>query len=220
MAQQDTFGKVLAVLFTVIGLALVWLSIVTSLPSQLDLAAANAPSTDQITSTDRKSATAGPMTADRQPEPALDLSIPGRSSSLPFHGSDAVENRTADQKSAYASGSIPTDPRVSQITKLKCAAEIEQLCPDSTDGTSRTRCLERRAKKLDSSCQAQLQERFVKWKDERTRMFAACDMDIKRFCRLVRPGEGRVLQCLQDHTQDVSDRCYGTLPKGTLLFTQ
>jgi hypothetical protein len=105
-----------------------------------------------------------------------------------------------------------------EVAKLRCEAEIEQLCPDSLDGSGRTRCLEQRAKQLSPLCQSQVRERFVKWKEDRSRLIAACDEDVKRFCGAVKPGNGQILQCLQSHAPEVSDRCYETLPKGTLYF--
>jgi hypothetical protein len=101
---------------------------------------------------------------------------------------------------------------------LKCEADIDQLCPDSMDGLVRTRCLKQRAKQLPPMCQSQLQERFVKWKEDRSRLMAACNEDVKRFCRAAKPGSGLILQCLQSHDQEVSDRCYQTLPKDTFFF--
>ena len=109
-------------------------------------------------------------------------------------------------------------PSALQATRLKCEADIEQLCPDSLDGSARTRCLKQRAKQLPPLCQSQLQERFVKWKEDRSRLMAACDEDAKRFCRAVKPGSGEILQCLQSHDQEVSDRCYQALPKDTFFF--
>ena len=109
-------------------------------------------------------------------------------------------------------------PSALQATRLKCEADIEQLCPDSLDGSARTRCLKQRAKQLPPLCQSQLQEWFVKWKEDRSRLMAACDEDAKRFCRAVKPGSGEILQCLQSHDQEVSDRCYQALPKDTFFF--
>ncbi len=82
----------------------------------------------------------------------------------------------------------------------------------------RTRCLQQRATQLPPLCQSQLPQQFVKWKEDRNRVMEACDEDVKRFCRAVKPGGGQILQCLQSHGQEVSDRCYQTLPKGTLFF--
>ena len=46
----------------------------------------------------------------------------------------------------------------------------------------------------------------------------ACAEDVKHFCQDAQPRDGQVLQCLQDHVQELSDECYATLPKGELLL--
>jgi hypothetical protein len=48
----------------------------------------------------------------------------------------------------------------------------------------------------------------------------ACQADIRRFCPDVKSGGRQTLQCLQHHAQELSDGCYGMLPKGTLYFKQ
>jgi Cysteine rich repeat len=62
-----------------------------------------------------------------------------------------------------------------------------------------------------------VRQRVVKWKDERSRLTAACQVDLKRFCPM-KPGSGEMLQCLQQHAQELSDGCYERLPKGALHF--
>src|SRR5262249_34832514 len=109
-------------------------------------------------------------------------------------------------------------PSALQAARLKCDAEIEQLCPDAPDGATRSRCLEQRAKRLPAPCQNQLNELLVQWKDDRNRLVAACDGDIRRFCGAAKTGRGEILQCLQSHGQAVSDQCYQMLPKGTVFF--
>jgi hypothetical protein len=72
-------------------------------------------------------------------------------------------------------------------------------------------------KQLPQACQSIVRQRIVRWKEaEGYRL--ACGDDVMRLCRGVQPGEGRILQCLQDHEQELSDRCYQTLPKGQLLL--
>jgi hypothetical protein len=46
-------------------------------------------------------------------------------------------------------------------------------------------------------------------------LMAACQVDIKRFCPM-KPGGGELLQCLQQHAQELADGCYERLPKGAL----
>jgi hypothetical protein len=41
----------------------------------------------------------------------------------------------------------------------------------------------------------------------------ACAADVKQFCPNVKPGGGRILQCLEEHFKEVSDGCYQMLEK-------
>ncbi len=206
MAQQKSSSGIIAGALTVLGLALVWATV-----------AANFPSAEELSSVGLPPETRQAARALSEP-PSLDLTIP-TSPPLP---SEVAMPRPEDDRPSDSSGEALVvtrlDPRTLQATKLKCEADIEQLCPDFLDGSGRTRCLKQRAKQLPPLCQNQLQERFVKWRDDRNRLMAACAVDVKQFCRAIKPGSGEILQCLQSHDQEVSDRCYQTLPKGTLFF--
>ena len=209
MAQQQSSNGIIAGAVTIIGLGLVWVTVATNFPSQEELSSAAVPAEPR-----QATRPSSPLSA----PPTLDLTIP-TSPPLP---SDAATSRPDDDRSRDSSVQAPVvtqlDPRALQASRLKCEAEIQQLCPDSSDGSARTRCLKQRAQQLPPLCQSQLQERFVKWKEDRSRLMAACDEDAKRFCRSVKPGSGQILQCLQSHAQEVSDRCYQTLPKETFFF--
>src|SRR5262245_34455497 len=209
MAQQQSSSGIIAGVITVLGLGLVWATVAFNFPSQAELSPA-------ALSADTRQA-ARPTSPLSEP-PTLDLTVP-TSRPLP---SEAAIPRPEDDRLRDSSVEAPVvmrlDPSTLQATKLKCEADIEQLCPDSLDGSARTRCLKQRAKQLPPQCLSQLQERFVKWKEEQNRLMVACQEDVKQFCRAIKPGSGQVLQCLQSHDQKVSDRCYQTLPKGTLFF--
>lgn len=209
MAQQQSSSGTIAGVITILGLGLVWVTVATNFPSQEELSSAAVPAETRQA--------AGPSSPPSAP-PTLDLTIP-ISPPLP---SEAAMPRQDNDRSRDSSVEAPIvaglDPRALQASRLKCEAEIEQLCPDSLDGSARTRCLKQRAKQLPPLCQSQLHERFVKWKEDRSRLIAACNEDVKRFCRAVKPGSGQILDCLQSHDQEVSDRCYQTLPKGTFFF--
>lgn len=41
----------------------------------------------------------------------------------------------------------------------------------------------------------------------------ACGDDVKRFCEGVKPGEGRIVQCLEEHAKDLSPDCSKILEK-------
>jgi hypothetical protein len=209
MAQQQSSREIITGAITILGLGLVWATVVFNFPSQEEMSSAALPIETREA--------AGPSPSLSAP-PTLDLTIP---ISPPFPSEEAV-SRPDDDRSRDSSVEAPIvpglDPRALQASRLKCEAEIEQLCPDSLDGSDRTRCLKQRAKQLPPLCQSQVHERFVKWKEDRSRLKAACDEDVKQFCRAVKPGDGQILQCLQSHSQKVSDRCYQALPKGTVFF--
>jgi Cysteine rich repeat len=209
MAQQQSSSGIITGAITVLGLGLVWATVAFNFPSQDEM------STDALPA--EISQAARPSSSLSVP-PALDLTIP---TSPPLPSETTASRSDDDQLREPSSGvsAVPRfDPRALSASRLTCEAEIEQLCPDSPDGSDRTRCLKRRVNQLPPLCQSQLQERFVKWREDRSRLIAACDEDVKRFCRAVKPGKGEVLQCLQSHDQEVSDRCYQALPKGTVFF--
>jgi hypothetical protein len=200
MSQQPLSNRILAGAVTFVALGLAWIAIVNNLPSHQELAAKESP---------QPAAEAAPARA--VSEPVLDLTIPG------------VPPAPADMR-ASAPVDIPPpptahDPRAAQVARLRCEAEVEQLCPEATDGFSRRQCLEKRAQRLPGPCQQQLRERLVKWKEERSRLTLACQADVRRFCSDTGP-PGRQLQCLQQHAQELSDGCYEMLPKGSLYFKQ
>ncbi|THJ24390.1 MAG: hypothetical protein CAF45_005805 [Nitrospira sp. CG24E] len=208
MAQQQSSSGILSSIVTILGLGLVWMTVVANFPSQEELTSDEAPA---------QAREAAGRSASQTSRPTLDLTIP-TSPPLP---SDVAMHRPNDERSRdsaiEASVTTGLDSSTVQATRLKCEAEIEQLCPESPDGSARARCQAQRAKRLPPPCQSQLQERFVKWREDRSRLVAACDEDIKRFCRVLPSGSGEILQCLQSHGQEVSDRCYQTFPKGTFF---
>ena len=211
MAQQHSAGRFLATVFTVIGLGLVWFAVVISLPSREELSAKEVPVAQR--------AGAVPVSKPAS-EPTLDLSIPGVPSVPPAPPEAASGQEPVQANGASVPNGAQLDPRAAQIARLHCEADIQQLCPDTLDGPARAHCFKQRGSQLAAPCQQQLRERFVKWKEERGRMIAACQEDVKRWCSSVKIGGGQVVQCLQEHAQEVSDRCYETLPKGTVYFKQ
>lgn len=194
--SSDRFGKPITILVTVSGLSLVWALVWGNLPSKEELLSAWSGSS--------------PLESPRVP--ALDLAIPGGS------GSSATTSvRTGQAAPAATLGglSVPRDSRARKIAEVKCDAEIQQSCPDFLTGEDRRRCVMQRFTRLDASCQQIVQERLVRWK-EADGYKGACVVDAKRFCRTVSAADDRVLQCLQEHEQDLSEGCYQSLPKGRL----
>lgn len=108
-------------------------------------------------------------------------------------------------------------PPISASVELKCQAEVEQLCPDGGPGGDRRRCLQNRGHNLSPVCRQVVQERTVRMKEGLQRMKVACEADARQFCRNVPPGPGRIMQCLEEHSQEVSEQCYQSLPRRGVL---
>jgi len=197
-------NRLAAILVTIVGLGLVW-----------GLVWANMPAKDQF----QASAVSSRAMNVPAPTPALDLSIPGvpspdapGSRRVIVNGAEVPQGGSGIGKTDGA-----VDSRTKQIVEMKCDVELQQACPDTLQGEERRRCMEQRAKQLPALCQAMVRQQLVRWK-ERSGQAVACADDVKRFCQDTQSGDGEVLQCLQDHAQDISDECYATLPKGELLL--
>ena len=50
-------------------------------------------------------------------------------------------------------------------------------------------------------------------KERMQHMRQACAADVKTLCAQVKPGEGRILDCLEAHSKDLSDKYYDQLEK-------
>lgn len=201
---QFSSNRLAAILVTLVGLGLVWGLVWASMPTKDQFHASDVSS---------RSHKAEPAT------PVLDLSIPGvPAPDAPGSHRVVVNGAEVPQPGQNIGGAGgATDLRSKQIAEMRCEAELQQICPESLQGEDRRRCMEQRAKQLPSPCQSMIRQQLVRWKEQSGHALACAD-DVKRFCRDLQPGEGQMLQCLQDHAQDVSDGCYATLPKGALTL--
>jgi Cysteine rich repeat len=144
----------------------------------------------------------------------LDLTIPG----VPRQSvQSSPETRETSRGTASAGGTTLEDSRTRQVAEMRCEAQVLEVCPDSLAGEERRRCVMQRMRQLDLPCQQIARQHVMRWKvAEGDRL--ACAADIKRVCLTVEPGDGRILACLQEHEQDLSEACYQSLPKGRLNF--
>src|SRR5262249_288717 len=155
MAQQRSSGGVYLWLVTASGLGLMWGAIVTSFPSQQELAAVDPP----------RAAARGSLPAT---VPTLDLTIP-TSPPLPLEDQSVLQKETTPAERSHAGipAEMAIDSSSREVVKLKCEAEIEQLCPTSSNTPAHRQCIEQRMHQLALPCQRLIRERFVKWKEER-----------------------------------------------------
>lgn len=137
----------------------------------------------------------------------------------PAHGSAPVVVREAPH-AAEARSAHPVSPEGARVPlglELKCDGEVETLCPES-DGPDRRACLQEKLRQVSAPCQQVLRDRLVRMKEAMQHLRTACEADARRFCRDSPVGGGAMIQCLEEHAQEVSDQCFELLPKrGRLL---
>lgn len=174
-------------LLSLVVLGVVWGTVVLHLPKQEQPAPSTAP----------------PLSV--PPVSAVPLSQMNPAPPVSFHEAPVAEVPNVEA------------PPISASVELKCQAEVEQLCPDGGPGGDRRRCLQHTGHNLSPVCRQVVQERAVRMKEGLQRMKAACEADVRQFCRNVPPGPGRMMQCLEQHSQDVSEPCYRSLPRRGVL---
>ena len=91
-----------------------------------------------------------------------------------------------------------------------CAGDVLRLCPDVQSGSGRVvTCLREHQAQLSVSCQDRLAADALRERKTVERFGRACKADVASFCAGLRPGGGRILQCLAEHHAELSPACQG-----------
>jgi len=102
------------------------------------------------------------------------------------------------------------DKVYSATEELPCAEEIAKHCKEVKPGGGRILgCLDEHQKELSDSCRKKLAESKKKLMEAQQ----ACTGDMEKYCKDVQPGEGRILKCLREHTQELSIACSQEIDK-------
>ncbi len=95
-----------------------------------------------------------------------------------------------------------------QLDLMACSKDVERLCPKINDITQRSQCIQLHEKELSSDCR-----RYRKWADEQTKrlikgtLAGECADAIQTICKDVKPGQGRLRDCLKQNENNVSPGC-------------
>jgi hypothetical protein len=85
-----------------------------------------------------------------------------------------------------------------------CADDVAKFCKDVQPGGGRiVRCMKQHEQELSPACKQHVAE--VKKKGQEFR--EACEDDVFKLCGDVKPGGGRVLNCLKQHEQELTPDC-------------
>lgn len=90
-----------------------------------------------------------------------------------------------------------------------CDADAAKFCKDGQPGGgSVIKCLKNHENDLSLACR----EDMAKMQMKAPAFIEACRDDVRKFCNDVKPGEGRIIQCLKSHENEVSSQCRASLP--------
>ena len=85
-----------------------------------------------------------------------------------------------------------------------CSEDLKRFCARTKVGDGRVaKCMADNFRQLRPSCQAMVQSAL----DKQGKMATACKADAQKYCKGIRPGEGRVLSCLKGRESDLSPAC-------------
>jgi len=85
-----------------------------------------------------------------------------------------------------------------------CRADVEKFCKGVKPGSGRiVKCLKQHESEVSSACH----ENIAAAKAEGKELAEACKPDAQKLCKGVRPGKGRLAQCLTEHRDQLSGAC-------------
>jgi hypothetical protein len=98
-----------------------------------------------------------------------------------------------------------------EIVADGCKKEINMYCKDVTPGEGRVlACLYAHEDKLSSRCEYALYDAAAQLEravTALTYLANECREDLKAYCSDIKPGEGRLIQCIDRNKKKISGRC-------------
>jgi phage host-nuclease inhibitor protein Gam len=91
-----------------------------------------------------------------------------------------------------------------------CQGDIQQFCKDVQQGGGRiAQCLKQHKQELSPECKTRIAEIAKQIKE----VHEACEDDLLTFCPGIKPGGGRVAECLKANKDNLSEDCKAAISK-------
>lgn len=91
-----------------------------------------------------------------------------------------------------------------------CAKDVDTLCASVEKGHGRImKCLHDNKDKVSAECSAHMEKMKEAMKD----VHAACEEDVGTHCHDVKPGGGRIMKCMKEHKDQLSETCKAEIEK-------
>jgi hypothetical protein len=88
--------------------------------------------------------------------------------------------------------------------KNPCAEDVAKFCKDVKPGGGRlANCLKAHESELSPACKTSHDQAKARAKG----VHEACADDVQKLCKDVKPGEGRIIGCLKDNSDRLSNEC-------------
>jgi hypothetical protein len=105
-------------------------------------------------------------------------------------------------------GATPICLAAEEAPRGACRADVEKLCQGVERGKGAVaRCLKEHEASLSSECK----EAIARSREKARALGKACKEDAQQFCKDVNPGRGRIVRCLQQNADKVSQVCRAAL---------
>ena len=75
------------------------------------------------------------------------------------------------------------------------------------------KCMKEHSNDLSAECKADMNQKKEQHQVEGHQKLDACKGDIEKFCKDIQPGGGRIMQCLKQHSAELSPSCKNTFNK-------
>lgn len=91
-----------------------------------------------------------------------------------------------------------------------CKQDMETLCAGVEPGEGHMRkCMMENKDKLSAECKTQQEKMKAAMKD----IHEACHEDAEKFCGDVKKGRGRMMKCMKEHKEEMSQSCKDEMTK-------